>query len=213
MLLISPGGTEGQWRIVDPFSAETRQQFRWSSTEDDPEKDRIPITAYDVIEAEHLPSVVNLRLNSIVGAYQALADFDSTLGLANQRVLALLVAADSCVERESEFLDGAELLNEWVISQDSAAHHLVNRWQILARRARLSAVQRREVREFRRQVVRDDPDNRIELELACEILLGDAEGVDDLSRQLPAERYAEFQKWPIWELHSRLSEPTMSVSQ
>ncbi|WP_285115050.1 hypothetical protein [Leifsonia sp. fls2-241-R2A-40a] len=211
MLLISPGSADGRWRIVDPFSAEIRQQFRWSSGEEDGENDRIPITAYDIVEVEHLQTVLNLRLESIVGAYQALADFPTTLGLANQRVLALLEAADSCVERGPEFLDGAERLNEWVISQDSAAHHLINRWQIVVRRAGLSAEQRSEVREFRRQVVRDDPENRIELELACEILLGDTESVDDLSRQLPAERYAEYQKWPIWELHKRLSEPTISA--
>jgi len=211
MLLISPGSAHERWRIIDPFSAEVRQQFRWSSSEDG-EENRIPITAYDIVEAEHLPTVLNLRLDSMVGAYEALADFPSTLGLANQRVLALLTAADECIERQAEYLDGAERLNEWVISEDMAPHHPINRWQIAARRAGLSAEQRTAVRDFRREVVRNGSENRVELEMACEILLGDAESVDDLHRQLPDARYTEFQKWPIWQLHKRLNKSSASFA-
>lgn len=147
MLLIAPGGTPGQWRVVDPFSSETRQQLRWSSDEEG-EEEPIPITAFDIVEEEHLTTVINLGLDSIVGAYQALADFPSTFGLANQRVLALISAADACDERQAEFLDGAERLSEWLISEEGGANHLINRWQIAARRNALSADQRKQVREL-----------------------------------------------------------------
>lgn len=130
--LITPGSAPDKWRLVDPFSPEVRQQFRWSSNEEDAQT--IPITAYDIVEEDHLPTVLNMRLESIVGAYEAIADFPSTYGLANQRTLALITASNSSETRRDEFLGAAGAVNEWLIAeQGPEPHHLINRWQIAAR--------------------------------------------------------------------------------
>jgi hypothetical protein len=205
MILISRGKAQGRWRLIDPFSPEFRSQFRWSADGDD-HPNPIPVTAYDVVEQENMASVLNLRLDSIVAAYEAIADFSSTLGLANQRVLGLLLAADVSELRRGEFLDAASRLNDWVIgSEGEKPHHLVNRWQIAMRRGTLSTKERSEVRALHRRVAKEGSRDADYVELACLLLLGDIEGVDDLIDQLPDERAEQFRRWPIWNLRSNNS--------
>lgn len=43
--------------------------------------------------------------------------------------------------------------------------------------------------------------NAGQLELACAILLGDAEEIEDLTKQLPEERLLQLRGWPIWKLN------------
>jgi hypothetical protein len=202
MILISRGKTPGKWRLIDPFSPEFRSQFRWT-TDGGEHADSIPVTAYDVVEQENLATVFNLRLDSIVNAYEAISDFSSTLGLANQRVLGLLTAADASNIRKDEFLDAASRLNEWVIgSEGEKPHHLVNRWQIAIRKGTLSPKERSEIRVLRRRVAKESSGEADHIELACLLLLGDIEGFDDLLGQLPDEHAEKFRRWPIWNLRS-----------
>lgn len=199
MLIILEGDTADKWRFVDPFDPQAPHLFRWS-TDDDPTK-AFPVTVYDILENDELPTILNLRLESIVKAYDAIVDAERTTNLANHQVLALLKAADDSEWRRTEFLRAAEALNEWVIEHDGALHiHLINRWQIRWRAATLSAADLDEIRELRRSIVREGAPREAELELACALLLGDLSEVDYLINQMPDETLNEMKKWPIWNL-------------
>lgn len=199
MFLISSGSAPDLWRFVNPFSVDVRRQFAWSSEENDEE--RIPITAYDLVESEHLGRVLNMRLDSIVGAYEAIADCPKTFWVANQRVLALISAADSSEERKDELLGAAAALNDWMLAQDSReAHHLLNHWQILWRRGELSIEDRSAIRRLKREIVSGEVDNAAKSEVACALLLGDQEEVEDLLARLSDEERKQLEGWPIWRL-------------
>lgn len=206
MFLITPGNAPDKWRVVDPFSAGTRQQFIWRAGEGET-GETIPVTAYDVVEEDCLGSILNMRLDSIANAYEAIADFSSTFNLANQRVLALITAADATAARRGDLLKAAEVLNDWLIrEQGNEPHHLINRWQISWRRGPLSAEQRSGIRELKRDLTRSGTDNADQAEVACALLLGDEEEIDYLLRQLPEERLDQLKKWPIWRLRDSPTE-------
>ena len=203
MFLITPGTEPGKWQFTDPFSIDSRQQFMWSA-EDKAGKDAVPVTAYDVVEQEHLGGLLNMRLDSIVAAYEAISDFPSTHGLADQEVLALIAAADATAERKEELLAGAARLNEWLIEEmPDEPHHLINRWQISSRLGALSVEQRSEIRKLRRTVAGSAIPRAAQIELACALLLEDGEEVEDLIQQLPEELLLQMQQWPIWELRKQ----------
>ena len=197
--LITSGSAPDKWQLVDPFSIESRRQFRRGDKGN--LADSVPVTAYDIVEDEHLPTMINMRLDSIVGAYETIADFASTFEEANHRVLALITAADRSELRMPVLLKAAEDLNEWLIAeQGDQPHHLINRWQIMWRRGNLEAEQRGEVRMLKRELLRS-ADSRSDLALvACALLLGDEEEVDDLLLQLPQDGRDQLKKWPIWRI-------------
>lgn len=202
LFLVSAGSAPDKWRAVDPFSLDGRQQFRWHASDEGPEES-IPVTAYDIVDDDHLKTVLNMRLDAIVGAYEAISDFPSTFALANQRVLALISAADASEQRRDQLLDAAERLNDWLLAeQDDQSHHHINGWQIDARRHELSTLQRREIRKLKRHVSRSDADDAIQAEVACALLLEDAEEVEDLVSQLTEPQLQQMQKWPIWKLRN-----------
>jgi hypothetical protein len=199
MIMIMPGSVPHRWRYVDPFDPEAPHMLRWSA--DDNTRDTMPVTAYDTIEQEHLPKVLNLRLDSIVSAYEAIVDSGQTLGLANQRVLALLLAADASGVRKDEFLRAAESLNEWlIIHEGEKAVHLINRWQILWRRDALTVQQRDGIRGLKRQMTRSSDNMAQEAELACALLAGDDEDANYLISQMSEEKLQVMRTWPIWAL-------------
>jgi hypothetical protein len=201
MFLLAPGSAPDKWRCVDPFLPEARQQFRWAAGVEDAEQESIPVTAYDVLEDEHVGTVVNTRLADIVGAYEAISDFPSTFAVANQRVLALIHAADACEQRKGELLGAAALLNDWLLAEDGGvSHHRINKWQIDARRSGLTKGQRSEIRDLKRQIVRAGDANKPQAEVACAILLGDSEEVEDLLRLLDEQQLKQLKTWPIWTL-------------
>ncbi len=202
MFLLTPGSAPGKWVCVDPFSSERRQQFLWSAGEED-EQETMPVTAYDVVEDEHLGTVVNSRLSNIVGAYEAISDFETTLTVANHRVLALIRAADGCEQRRDELLGAAAVLNDWLLAEDvEVTHHQINSWQISARRSGLTPQQRSKIRELKRDVARRATDNALQAEIACAILLEDIEEVEDLLPQLNGDQLGLMKTWPIWKLRS-----------
>jgi len=203
IMLMTIAGTEPEtWRYIDPFDPSAPHMFRWSA-EDDDGKNAIPVTAYDIVEQEHLPSILNLRLDHIVEAYEPISDGDRTMSLANQRVLALILAAGASDERRYEFLHAAEVLNEWVIAHEGESPvHLINRWQILHRTGRLTPEHLDAVRALKRRAGRGRIEMADEIELSCALLLGDAPEVDYLLTEMPEEKLDTIRTWPIWQLRS-----------
>jgi hypothetical protein len=201
MFLLAPGSAPDKWVCVDPFSSEQRQQFQWSAGEKDGQE-TMPVTAYDVVEDEHLATVVNSRLSDIVGAYEAISDFQTTFMAANHRVLALIRAADEFEQRKDELLGAATLLNDWLLAEDVEVthHHQINAWQIIARTSGLTPEQRTKLRELKREVVRRGADNALQAEIACAILLEDTDEVEDLLPQLDGDQLNLMKTWPIWKL-------------
>lgn len=201
MLMTVPGSEAGTWRYVDPFGPTAPHMFRWSA-EDDDGSNAIPVTAYDLLEQEHLPAILNLRLDRILDAYEPIADSDLTMSLANQRVLAMILAADSVEQRKSEFLRAASALNEWIIEHEGETPvHLINRWQILYRTTGLSSQQQDAVRALKRREGRGGASMADEIELSCALLLGDAEDVAHLVREISEQKLVRIRSWPIWSLH------------
>ncbi|MDT0116613.1 hypothetical protein Q9R20_06375 [Microbacterium sp. PRF11] len=200
-LLMLPGTSPGRWRFEDPFAPEAPRQWRWRE-KGKPEMEAVTVTAYDVVEDEHLPTILNLRLDSVVAAYEAIADAPDTTRLANERVLAFLAAADVSTERRLEFLRAASRLNDWLIAEEGATPiHDVNRWQILFRQELLTPDDEQNIRALKRQVVRDGGANADLLELGCAILLKDDGEVSFLVDRLGPERMRSVDSWPIWKLH------------
>ncbi|MCT1477594.1 hypothetical protein [Microbacterium sp. p3-SID336] len=201
MLIILEGDTPDKWRFVDPFDPQAPHLFRWSA--DDDATKVFPVTVYDVLEKGELSTILNLRLDSIVRAYDAIVDAERTTNLANHQVLALLRAADSNNQRRSEFLGAADTLNEWVIEHEGELPtHLINRWQIRQRIATLAPADLDAIRELRRSVVRDGGQRAAELEVACALLLGEHSEADYLIARLADDTLNEMKDWPIWTLRS-----------
>lgn len=200
MFLLTPGSAPDKWVCVDPFSTEQRRQFQWS-VGDTGEQETMPVTAYDVVKVEHLGTVVNSRLGEIVGAYQAISDFKTTFTTANQRVLALILAADDCEQRKDELLGAATRLNDWLLAEDvEVTHHQINAWQITARTSGLTPEQRTKIRNLRREMVRRGAENALQAEIACAILLEDIEEVEVLLPELDHDQLELMKTWPIWRL-------------
>lgn len=205
MVLVVPGGSPSSWRFVDPFHPDTQQLFRLSTVLDDHES--VFVTVYDVIEKEQLPRILNLRLDSVVAAYEALVDFDHTLSLANLFVLDLISAADACPPRKDEFLRGARVLNEWIITREGKEPiHLINRWQIEWRIGPLAQGEQDAIRDLKRNMVSTRPKHAGQIELACALLLEDAGEVSYLAGRLPGEQLEKMKEWPIWRLRRQSEE-------
>lgn len=213
MLMTVPGSEAGTWRYVDPFDPSAPHMFRWSA-EDDDGANAIPVTAYDIVEQEHLPTILNLHLDRILDAYESIADSDRTMSLANQRVLALILAADSVEERREEFLRAASALNEWIIEHEGEEPvHLINRWQILHRTTGLSPQQQGAIRALKRRAARGGISMPEETELSCALLLGDAEEVAYLVGEIAEEKLVTIRTWPVWHLrHQEMCEIEKAVS-
>lgn len=199
LFLIKAGSSPQRWQVVDPFDPANRQQLVSMSDEEGAQP--VVVTAYELVEDQYLPTVLNIRLDEIVPAYEAIAAAETTHNVANLRVVRLLRAADACSARQEEFLDAAERLNEWLIqAQGPDSYHLLNRWQILARRSDLPEEIRIEVRDLQREAARSGDKRSGQVELACALLLGDPEQVDYLTKFLPPEQFDEMRSWPIWTL-------------
>ena len=203
MLVVVQGEEEGAWRYIDPFDPDSPRMFRWSAQ--DEREVTIPVTAYDVVEAEHLRRVLNLRLEAIDSAYESIADAERTTAVANQSMRDLLDCSDAGGPQRDEFLRGADRLNEWIIRHDGAEDaHMINRWQIAWRRGDLTSAERAEIRATKRAAARSEDEMSVQRELACALLLEEREEAQFLSSQLSDDARAMMQEWPIWELYQQL---------
>lgn len=209
LLLLLPGATQGYWRYVNPFAPDERSQFRVGQRERGREDlEYVPATIYDLVEQEHLPAVLNLRLRGIVEAYEVISDLPDTSTIANLKVLALISAADTEGSRRMEFLDAANALNEWLLAGEPAsAHHLVNKWQIRWRLGTLTPTDREEIRALRRRVTQTVEPDTDRIAFACALLLGESEEADYLFAQLSTMEQAQLRDWPLWAIRS-LPDPT-----
>lgn len=200
MVLVLPGSGPGQWKYVDPFDPAAPHMYRYSP--EAPEREGIPITVYDAVEVEYLPTLLNLRLENIVDAYAALSDQPTTTQLANERVIALISAADLQPKRASALLEAATRLNDWLISQEGPVdRHQLNRAQIRWRTDSLTADDRNAIRSIKRIRARTGGAEGLEFELACALVLDEAEEAAYLRSQLSDAQVEKMSAWPIWRLH------------
>ncbi|MFF2832346.1 hypothetical protein ACFVSK_11345 [Cellulosimicrobium cellulans] len=205
MVVVVRDGNGDSWRYIDPFDLSSPQMFRWAAQ--DEREVTVPVTAYDIVEAEYLPKVLNLRLESIDTAYEAIAQADSTPMVANQCVRDLLSCSDAGGPRSEEFLRGAERLNEWIIRRDGEEEtHLLNRWQIAWRTDSLTDTDLVRIREIKRASAQSADEMAIHRELACALLLRDRDESVFLTDRLTADQRTVIETWPIWELYRQLVE-------
>ncbi|WP_218682014.1 hypothetical protein [Microbacterium sp. BF1] len=211
MVLVLPGTGPHRWKYVDPFDPAAPHMYRYSP--DMPEEEGIPITVYDAVEEEYLPSLLNLRLDAIVDAYAALSDQPRTTHLANERVIALIKAADRQPKRQPELLDAASRLNDWLIAQDGPLdRHVVNRAQIRWRTDSLTAEDRNSVRIIKRSSAQAGGEDGVEFEFACALILDEVEEAAYLRSQLSDAQVEKMSAWPIWHLHEPAALATTSAT-
>lgn len=205
MIVIVHGDKPGTWRYINPFDPSSPAQYVWAGQADD--GTHMSITPYDAIAAVDLSSMLNLHLESIVETYRMLADVPGTTSRATLRVLALVSSADMVAERQDEFLDAAERLNEWVISVDGdTPRYLVNRWQILWRRGELTDAHRTHIRQVKRSHARAATEATTEVEIACALLLDERAEARELLAELTNKARTKMKDWPIWRLFERRPE-------
>lgn len=206
LLLIARDPETDETVMVNPYDGQPHGYFaRGSDTE------RVLVTPYDVSADGSLAATLNLNLPRIVDAYQSIAGDSqnpsaasaSTESVAENRMLELIAGADATPERASEFLTAAEQLNNWLTERYPAnVRGRINAWQITARQRDLTQRERDDIRELRRTLVADGQD--LQAEMACAILLKDAEEADQLERKLGETALSFMQSWPIWTLRTRL---------
>ena len=206
MILVRPGDKPNRWRLIDPFDPDAPQSFR-VRLEPEGEGDAQAVTAhdfvtaYEFIEEEKLPTLLNMRLETVTQAYEGITDSERVNSRATYFVLRLISAADKFLPRKEEFLRGAKRLNEWVIAREGEIPvYLINRWQIEWRNGTLSTHDRNAIRELKHTVVHTEERLALEVELACSLLLGDTDEADYLAERMPEERLRQMQEWPIWRL-------------
>lgn len=200
-LLILPGQSDYAWRVLNSFSPELRNQYSWSARNQGDE--RTPVTAYDILAPEVLGTVLNLRADSIVEAYEAIAEFEQTYELANEQVRRLIHAADLLPVRAKYLLEAALRLNDWLILDNgSQPHDVVNSMQICHRLRDLTLSERNELRAIRRSESLRVHIFSLELEIACALLLADFEEADQLLEVATAEQIERMKSWPIWKLQA-----------
>jgi len=212
MTVIAPGSTSNVTKIIDPFDPDKRAQFRIYRVAKDNSTEELDHwgTVYEPMLPAELATTLNLRLTSIVRAYEALEDDVGARATANQTVLHLLQAADSVTGAHRDYLlKGAADLCDWLIEhRDDVLLYKINRWQVEHRRGRLSPATQKEIRLARRAL--SQTDDR-ELRNAClTILLDDRDELDVILESLPPADVEKLQSWPIWKLAEPAAEPAVA---
>lgn len=201
-LIVLQDGDDGQLLCHDLFDPKLQQQFVLSLEDQSGETQLSRVTPYDILDREHFPFTLNLHLDNLVEAYRGVFEYPDAGSRANATVLNLVHAADTVDVRKSEFLDAAQALNSWLISNEGdLAHHQINQWQIAVRQNKLTSDQRFAIRALKDKAIRHGVDNPLLVETSCAILLGDAEEIAYCIRRLDDDQLSAIQDWPIWALH------------
>lgn len=192
---------EGHWTILDVFAPGLPFSLAREMETPSGERQVQLVTPYEMLDVRQTARTLNLHLDSIVGAYEAIAQSADVGMLANSSVLRLIHAADIEPERVQEFLDGAERLNNWLIERSgSEPHHIINRAQIHLRRRELTHDEKSILKKLRRESLQSGGSQSAHIELACTILLGEHSNVPEAMEQLTATEREDFMTWPIWNL-------------
>lgn len=207
-LFVTPGSWDGYRRLhglTDPQTAS------WAVRGIDKGKTLFyVVTPYELIDRERLPQTLNLRPCALREHYDQVRDYEHSGRMATETVLAFLHAADANEARRDEFLHLANELNEWVIDKDGDQPYLlINRWQIQARKGPLEAGVRSAIRSLRRGLS-DSPDDQRSA-VACAILLGDEEEVEDLVEYMTNDQLKVLESWPIWTMWTRTSRRELEI--
>lgn len=191
------------WRYVDLFDSEFEYRFVARKEDDSDEDGHFLVTPYELIDDTYFFSTLNLHLSKISERYEGLPDVDRKFTLANETVLKLLRASDAAPLRSIEFLDAAKALNDWIIENEGEQHiHLINKWQIDARRGELSEAIRAQIRTVREDNYKSGAANALEIQAACAILLRDDEETLHFLQKLDPSVLRRMKTWPIWTLRN-----------
>lgn len=201
-LMVLPGVEEGTWRYSDPFAPDNRGLFQVYSTDEAGSAIAVDATVYETVKQAQMSSVLNLHLDALVGAYDALEDRAAMSYYGTQTVLSLLHAADESDIRRDELLEAARDLNGHLEqAQPGSVANALNRLQISCRvHGQLSSDERAEIRSLRRRVVQEQEPGWVVSEAGCAILLGLDDDVQDCLTRMSAKEREDLAGFPIWAL-------------
>lgn len=210
VVLVSEGTKEDHRRIIDPFHPENRGDFRILREGEDGKPEEIEwATIYEALHEDDFGRTLNLHVDHIAEAYDALEDRNVALSIANQFLLNLLHAADKAdAPMRAYLLRGAGNLSDWLVEKgDGDVLYNINQWQVWYRRAPLAEETEREIRAARRKLRESStPDTHFK-EACLTILLRDFDELDSLIESFTADDVARISGWPIWALRT----PSSSV--
>ncbi|MGB4135115.1 MAG: hypothetical protein WA971_01020 [Microbacterium sp.] len=215
MTVVAPGSTSSVTKLIDPFDPDKRTQFRIYRIAEDNSTEEIKRwgTVYEATRPDDLAMMLNLRLQSIVQAYEGLEDQVGARASANQMVLYLLKAADSVRgAHQTYLLGGAAALSDWLIEQGGdTLIYKINRWQVERRQGALPIETLKEIRRARHSL--GDTEDR-ELRNAClTILLDERDELELIIEGLPPSEIEKLQSWPIWALTAESTDADNVASQ
>lgn len=162
------------------------------------------ISAYDLLMMEgELGKTLNLHPENLIASYKQILDHtpntkkQSFREIVTDTVTEFITGADLNPLRRQEFLSMAKKLNEWLLSYEPENQvFLINQWQILHREGLFTPELEKEIRALKRSLTNKD----IRCEIACAILLGRFDDMQDLMEQLPQTEYKLIESWPIYYL-------------
>lgn len=208
-VIVMPAEDTGFRRLVDPFDPTKRSRFRIYRIDEEGAPESIDWgTVYDSVTAEDMTNIVNLRLNNVVAAYEALDDRATATTKANYMVLRLLTAYDLATDEShrANLLRGSAALCRWLLEEEpDSLVHRINWWQILHRRGNLKDADRYDIRAARRILNREEELSGL-LEACMLVLLGDAEELQLAMSELSYEDLEKLRSWPVWTLTKTPSE-------
>jgi hypothetical protein len=169
------------------------------------------ISAYDLLMMEgELGKTLNLHPENLIVSYKQILDHtpnakkQSFRDIATDTVTEFITGADLNPLRRQEFLSMAKKLNEWLLSCEPENQvFLINQWQILHREGLFTPELEKEIRALIRSLTNKD----IRCEIACAILLGRFDDMQDLMEQLPQTERKLIESWPIYYLFEHREGP------
>ena len=169
------------------------------------------ISAYDLLMMEgELGKTLNLHPENLIASYKQILDHtpnakkQSFRDIATDTVTEFITGADLNPLRRQEFLSMAKKLNEWLLSCEPENQvFLINQWQILHREGLFTPELEKEIRALIRSLTNKD----IRCEIACAILLGQFDDMQDLMEQLPQTERKLIESWPIYYLFEHREGP------
>lgn len=203
--LVLDGRDDEHKILLDPFDPKHRGEYQLVRKLDDGTIEEVRwATIYESLQDDDFGRVLNLHVDSIADAYDALEDRNAALSIGNQMVLKLLAASDSADEpMRTYILRGAENLANWLVTKgDNGVTHRINQWQIRKRTGDLGASDERDMRHLRRAVRNEGGDDSHLREACLTILLGEQDELEIMIAEMQESDAERLRSWPIWFLAS-----------